>query len=67
MARLISRTFSADTRLAFGWTLNTTALPADTIAIVLLMMVEVGLVVGVIGRHDAERRELRDHHARRRR
>ena len=40
--------FSADTRLAFGCTLNTTALPADTIAIVLLMMVEVGFVVGVM-------------------
>ena len=40
--------FSADTRLAFGCTLNTTALPAETIAIVLLMIVEVGFVVGVI-------------------
>src|SRR6266540_4518786 len=48
MARLSSRTFSAETRFAFGWTLKTSELPAETIEIVLLMIVEVGLVVGVI-------------------
>ena len=48
MALLMSATLWQETRLALGWTLNTTALPAATIAIVLLMIVEVGLVVGVM-------------------
>jgi hypothetical protein len=42
------RTTSAETAFAAGWGLNTTALPAETVAIVLLMTVAVGLVVGVI-------------------
>ena len=37
-----------ETFLALGWGLNTTAFPADTMAIVLLMIVAVGLVVGVM-------------------
>ena len=40
--------FSTDTRRAFGWTLNVTALPAEIMAIELLMMVDVGFVVGVM-------------------
>ena len=48
MARFSRRMFSAETRLALGCTLKTTALPADTIDMVLLMIVEVGLVVGVM-------------------
>src|SRR6266571_4392210 len=48
MARLISRMFSAETRFALGCTLNTSELPADTMEMVLLITVEVGLVVGVI-------------------
>ena len=47
-ARLSSRTFSAETLRAPGWALKTTALPPLRMAIVLLMIVEVGLVVGVI-------------------
>src|ERR1022692_1966735 len=43
-----SATLWQETPLALGWTLKTTALPAATIAIALLMIVEVGLVVGVI-------------------
>ena len=42
------RIVSAEQRLADGWALKTTALPAETMLIVLLMMVEVGLVTGVI-------------------
>ena len=38
----------AENRLALGWTLKTTPLPAETIAMELLMTVAVGLVVGVI-------------------
>src|SRR5665811_2562114 len=48
MALLISLTFSAETRFAEGCTLNTSAFPAETIAIVLLMIVAVGFVLGVI-------------------
>ncbi len=48
MALLMRATLWQETRRALGWTLNTTALPAASIAIVLLMMVEVGLVVGVM-------------------
>src|SRR5512136_1563394 len=48
MARLISRTVSAEQRRALGCALKTTALPAETMLIVLLMIVEVGFVTGVI-------------------
>ena len=48
MAWLSNWMFSTETCLALGWTLNVTAFPAETIAIELLMIVEVGLVVGVI-------------------
>ena len=48
MARLMSRTVSAEQRRALGWALKTTALPAETMLIVLLMIVEVGFVTGVI-------------------
>ncbi len=48
IARSSSFTFSTDTWRAPGWTLNVTALPAEMIAIALLMIVDVGLVVGVI-------------------
>ena len=48
MARLSSWTFATETMRALGWTLNVTALPAEMMAIELLMIVEVGLVVGVI-------------------
>ena len=48
IARLMSRTVSAEQRLALGWALKTTAFPAETMLIVLLMIVEVGLVTGVI-------------------
>ena len=44
----MSRTHSADTPLALGWALNTSELPPESTAMVLLMMVAVGLVVGVI-------------------
>ena len=37
-----------DVALALGWTLKMTALPAEIIAIELLMIVDVGFVVGVI-------------------
>ncbi len=48
IARLMSRIVSAEHRFALGWALKTTALPAETMLIVLLMIVEVGLVTGVI-------------------
>ena len=48
IARLSSLMFSTDTAFALGCTLNTTAFPAETIAIELLMIVDVGLVVGDI-------------------
>ena len=48
IARLMRRTVSAEQRLALGWTLKTTALPAETMLMVLLMTVEVGLVTGVM-------------------
>ena len=48
IARLMSRTVSAEQRRAFGWALKTTAFPAETMLIVLLMIVEVGFVTGVI-------------------
>src|SRR6266568_1962075 len=48
IARLISRMFTAATPFALGCTLNTSELPADTMEMVLLITVEVGLVVGVI-------------------
>ena len=35
-------------RAAYGWALNTTALPPATMPMPLLMIVSVGLVVGVI-------------------
>ncbi len=44
----MSRIVSAEQRRALGWALKTTALPAETMLIVLLMIVEVGLVTGVI-------------------
>ena len=40
--------FSTETSRALGWTLNVTALPAATMAMLLLMIVDVGLVVGEI-------------------
>src|SRR5450759_3618689 len=48
MARLIRRIVSAEQRFALGWALKTTAFPAETMLIVLLMIVEVGFVTGVI-------------------
>ncbi len=48
IARFRSWTFSTETSRALGWTLNVTAFPAETAAIELLMIVEVGLVVGVM-------------------
>ncbi len=48
IARLIRRIVSAEQRRAPGCALNTTALPAETMLIVLLMIVEVGLVTGVM-------------------
>ena len=48
IARLISRMVSAELRFALGCALNTTALPADTMLIVLLITVEVGLVTGAM-------------------
>src|SRR5512137_2715808 len=45
MALWMRATLWQETRRALGWTLKTTALPAASIAMVLLMMVEVGLVV----------------------
>ena len=39
---------NADVRAAYGWALNTTALPPATMPMPLLMIVSVGLVVGVI-------------------
>ena len=48
MARLMSRMASAEQALADGCALKTTALPAETMLMVLLMMVEVGLVTGVM-------------------
>ena len=44
----MSRMACTDTPLALGWTLNTIALPAEIPAMVLLMIVAVGLVVGVM-------------------
>ena len=48
MARLMSRMVSAEQARALGWALKTTALPAETMLMVLLMIVEVGLVTGVM-------------------
>ena len=48
IARLTRRTAALDVRRADGCGLNTTALPADTIEIALLMIVAAGLVTGVI-------------------
>ena len=48
IARLSSWTFSTETRRAFGWTLKTPAFPAETMEMALLMIVDVGFVVGVI-------------------
>ncbi len=48
IARLMMSTQRIEHSLADGWTLNTTALPAATIEIVLLMIVAVGFVEGVI-------------------
>ena len=48
IARLMSRIVSAEQRFALGCALKTTALPAETMLIVLLMIVEVGFVTGVI-------------------
>src|SRR3954467_11322554 len=48
MALLMMSTQRVEHSLADGWTLNTTALPAAIIEIVLLMMVDVGFVDGVI-------------------
>ena len=48
IARLMRRIVSAEQRRALGWALKTTALPAETMLIVLLMIVEVGFVTGVI-------------------
>ena len=42
------KTITSDTLVALGCTLNTTALPADSIPMLLQMIVDVGLVVGVI-------------------
>ena len=47
-ARLMSLMFSAEVLRALGCTLKTTAFPAERIAIELLMIVDVGFVVGVI-------------------
>ena len=44
----MSRIVSAEQALAEGCALNTTALPALTMLMVLLMIVEVGLVTGVM-------------------
>ena len=48
MARLMRRIVSAEQALALGWALKTTALPAETMLMVLLMTVEVGFVTGVM-------------------
>ena len=40
--------FFAEHSFALGWVLKTMLLPADNMAMVLQMMVEVGLVVGVM-------------------
>src|SRR5665811_2271044 len=48
MARLRTWMFSTETSLAFGCTLNVTALPAEIIAIELLINVDVGFVTGEI-------------------
>ncbi len=48
IAWLSARTVAMETRLAEGCGLNTTVLPAETIPMALQMMVEVGLVTGVI-------------------
>ena len=48
IAWLMTSTQRIEHSLADGWTLNTTAFPAATIEIVLLMIVAVGFVEGVI-------------------
>ncbi len=48
IASLRSLMFSTETFLAPGCTLKVTALPAEIMAMLLLMIVDVGLVVGVI-------------------
>src|SRR5664280_3318847 len=48
IARLMRRIVSAEQRRAPGCALKMTALPAETMLIVLLMIVAVGLVTGVI-------------------
>ncbi len=48
IALFSSLTFSTETSAALGCTLKIAALPAETMEIELLMIVEVGLVVGVI-------------------
>ena len=47
---------------ADGWALNTTAFPAETIEIALLMTVDAGVGDRRDRADHAERRELRDHH-----
>ena len=48
MARLSRAIVSIEQRLASGWTVNTTVLPAASMPIALQMIVEVGLVHGVM-------------------
>ena len=47
-ALLMSATVSMEHYLEEGWTLKTTTLPAASMPMALQMMVEVGLVVGVM-------------------